>query len=85
MTDEELRQQIKDALLQIAPEADPDAVPPTADLREELDLDSMDYLNFVIALHEALGLEIPEVDYPALATMESGIVYLRRRLAEEAG
>jgi acyl carrier protein len=45
----------------------------------------MDYLNFVIALHEALGLEIPEVDYPALATMEGAIAYLRHRLAEAAG
>lgn len=83
MTDEELKRHITEALLEVAPEAEPETVPAGADLREELDLDSMDYLNFVIALHEALGIEIPEVDYPSLATMEGGIAYLRGRLAEQ--
>lgn len=79
MTEAELRQQITDALRQIAPEADFDTLSDGADLREALDLDSMDYLNFVIALHEALGIDIPEIDYPALSTLESGIAYLRGR------
>jgi len=81
MTDAELKQHIIDAIQQVAPETDPAAVPPDADLREELDLDSMDYLNVVITLHEALGIEIPEVDYPELTTMAGGVAYLHRRLA----
>jgi acyl carrier protein len=52
----------------IAPEADLDEVDPDAPLQEALDLDSMDFLNLVAALHDATGLEVPERDYPALST-----------------
>jgi acyl carrier protein len=51
-------------------------------LREQLDLDSMDALNFVIALHEELGVEIPETDYAKLATMDGIVAYLLARLAD---
>jgi acyl carrier protein len=52
------------------------AVAPDVPFRDQLDLDSMDYLNFVIALHAALGVEIPEADYPKLATLEACVDYL---------
>ncbi len=65
MTEAELRQTVLNTLGDIAPEADLAALPPDKDLREELDIDSMDFLNFVIALHEKLGVDIPEADSPS--------------------
>jgi acyl carrier protein len=79
MTDAELRQTILATLSDIAPEADLAALPPDKDLREELDIDSMDFMNFVIALHEKLGVDIPEADYPELLTLDGAIAYLKRR------
>lgn len=81
MTDDELKQAIMDAISEIAPEAEFDELDPDDGLREQLDLDSMDFLNFVIALHEALGLDIPEADYPKLFTMNGAIAYLKSNMA----
>jgi len=47
--------------------------------REQLDLDSMDILNFVVGLHAALGVEILEADYPKLATLDACVGYLASR------
>jgi acyl carrier protein len=79
MTEAELRKAVLDTLGDIAPEADLAALAPGKDLREELDIDSMDFLNFVIALHEKLGVEIPEADYPQLITLDGAIGYLAPR------
>jgi acyl carrier protein len=81
MTEAELRQTILDTLGDIAPEADLGALPPDKDLREELDIDSMDFMNFVIALHEKLGIDIPEADYPKLLTLDGAVAYLQPRCA----
>jgi acyl carrier protein len=67
-----------EALSNIAPEADFDVLPSGAVLRDELDLDSMDFLNFITALHDRTGLDIPEADYPMLATMDGAVAYLIR-------
>ncbi len=67
---------ICDALAAIAPEADLGRLPGNAPLRDELDLDSMDFLNFVAALHESTGIDLPEADYPKLATLDGVIAYL---------
>ena len=64
-----------------APEADLASLKPDVYLREQLDLDSMDILNFVVGLHAALGVEIPEADYPRFATLDGGVEYLAARLA----
>lgn len=79
MRPEEIRAVALDVLGGIAPEADLDTLPADAPLRAALDLDSMDFLNFVIALHERLGVEIPEADYPKLATLASVVAYLSAR------
>ncbi len=71
------------ALRGVAPEADAAAIAGDARLREELELDSMDFLSFVIALHAALGVEVPEVDYPQLATLDGAVRYLAPRLAAQ--
>jgi acyl carrier protein len=65
---------------QIAPEADFDELEADEDIREALDIDSFDFLNFLIALNEKLGVEIPEADYGQLNTMEELITYLQARL-----
>jgi acyl carrier protein len=67
------------ALASVAPEMDPAAIDPTQLLREQLDLDSMDFLNFVIALRAALGVDVPESDYPQLARLSTCIEYLKSR------
>lgn len=69
-------------LAQVAPEADLATLEPDADLRLELDLDSMDFLNFVVGIDERTGIEIPERDYPQLGTLQACIDYLARRMAE---
>ena len=79
MTGDELRKSVLDTLGDIAPEADLGALPPDRDLREELDIDSMDFLNFVIALHEKLDVGIPEAVYPQLMTLDGAIAYLSER------
>ena len=76
MTPEAAKLAIARALARIAPEADLAALDPDADLRETLDLDSMDFLNFVVGLHAETGVEVPEADYPRLATLAGGIAYL---------
>jgi acyl carrier protein len=76
MTQDEAHQLIRTVLRQVAPEADLDQVGPDETLQEALDLDSIDFLNFVVGLHEATGLEIPERDYPLLSTVEGCLTYL---------
>jgi acyl carrier protein len=80
MTRDEIRRIVIDALGNIAPETDPGAIPETADVREALDIDSMDVLNFIIALHERLKVEIPEIDYPKLLTVAGATGYLAAKL-----
>jgi len=69
------------ALAAIAPEADLVDVGPDEDLQEALDLDSMDFLNFLIALAESTGVEIPESDYHLVHTYAGCRDYLARRAA----
>jgi acyl carrier protein len=76
VTRDEVRTRVLRALSDIAPEADLSAVKPDVGLRDQLDLDSMDVLNFVTAVHVALGVEIPESDYPKLATLDGCVDYL---------
>lgn len=76
MTKDETMRLVADILAGIAPEADLSAVPADAELRDALDLDSMDFLNFVTALHERTGRAIPEADYPRLFTLDGIVAYL---------
>ncbi len=78
MNQAEARALIIDVLSGIAPEADFATLRATAQLRDELDLDSMDFLNFVAALHERTKRNIPEADYPKLATLNDAVAYLSR-------
>lgn len=75
---EAIRPAVERVLHELRPEADLATLPEDGDLREELDLDSMDFLNFVIGVHEATGVDIPEADYARVSTLEACIDYLER-------
>jgi acyl carrier protein len=79
-TTDEMKALVLQALGEIAPEADLAAIKPDVSFREQLDIDSMDFLNFVIAVHEALHVEIPEADYPKLITLNGCVEYLSSRV-----
>jgi acyl carrier protein len=76
MTRDEIRAVVLRTLGEVAPEADLSTLEPHVSFRDQLDVDSMDLLNFVIALHVALHVEIPEADYPKLGTLEACVDYL---------
>ena len=76
MTEAELREVVLKVLGGIAPEADLSRLKPQARIRDQLDIDSMDFLNFVIGLHQELKVEIPERDYGQLATLAGCTAYL---------
>ena len=80
MTESEIQTAVFDGLRKIAPETDPRQLGPAENLREALDIDSFDFLNFLIGLHERLGVEIPEADYGRLTTLSALTQYLSPRL-----
>ena len=80
MSDNEIQKIVQDELSNIAPEVDLAGVDPKADLREAVDIDSMDFLNFVTAVHRRTGIDIPEADYPKLATLAGIYAYLDARI-----
>jgi acyl carrier protein len=75
----DLRATVLRVLGDVAPEADLATLRPDVPFREQLDLDSMDLLNVVVGLHAALGVEIPEADYPRLVTLDGCVEYLDAR------
>jgi acyl carrier protein len=83
MNEADIRAILQEELGNIAPEIELQALDPAADLREALDIDSMDFLNFVTALHRRLGVDIPELDYPKLVTLVGAVRYLTTKLAAE--
>ena len=80
LTREQVRTAIFDTLAAIAPEIEPDDIAPDKPLREQIDIDSFDFLNVIIRLHERLGIDIPEADYARLETLDSTLAYLAQRL-----
>ena len=81
MTKDEIRAQVLAVLAAVVPELEPGELRPDRPLRDELDIDSMDFLNFTIGLHKAFGVEIPEQDYRKLDTLNACIDYVAAALA----
>ena len=81
MTSSDLRAAFLDELTAIAPDLDAESIGDDDHLRDDLGLDSIDFLNLVSALHERYGLPIPEADYPRLATPAKAVAYLAEMLA----
>lgn len=84
MNDPQIRANLLEELGNIAPEADLHSLDPKADLREALDIDSMDFLNFITAIHHRLGVDVPETDYSKLVTLAGALEYLRKMLPANA-
>ena len=78
--------QIKEVILRvlngIAPEVEMDRIDANRDLRDQADIDSVDFLNFVIGLHKELKIEIPDADIPKLSTLNSCVSYLACRVKQ---
>lgn len=82
MTETELQKILFEGLYQVAPEADFSELQPDENIREELDIDSFDFLNFLIGINDKLSIEIPEQDYEKLITLEQMITYLMKRIQD---
>ncbi len=82
MTQDDIRAAFLEHLTNVAPDIDPATVGEDEHIQDDLGLDSMDVLNLVTALHDALGIDIPEADYPRIATLGLAVPYLAERLAQ---
>ena len=84
MTPDDARTLLARLLHGVAPEIDLDQIDPAAPLQEAAELDSMDFLNLVTALYEATGIDIPERDYPLIATIDGFVTYVTAASTTEA-
>ncbi len=80
MNEDEIRSTVLRVLAEFAPEVDPSSIRPDVRLRDQVDLDSMDFLNILITIHEELNVDIPESDYPRLSTLNACVSYLKSKL-----
>ena len=80
MKREDLAARVLALVTGIAPDVDPASVIASVDFRDQFDFDSMDTLNFAIALHRDLGVEVPETDYSRLASLDKCVAYLADRV-----
>jgi acyl carrier protein len=80
MNQDDIRTAYLEELSRVAPDIDPATVGENDHLQDDLGLDSMDVLNLVAALHERLGINVPEADYPQIATLSLAAAYLAARV-----
>lgn len=80
MTHAEIRAAFLEELVSVAPDIDPLTVGEDDHLQDDLELDSMDFLTLVTALHARLGVDIAEADYPKIATLGDAVPYLADRI-----
>jgi len=81
LTTDEIREALIDSILAVAPEADFDTVRPDRPVRDQVDIDSFDFLTILENLHEKLGVNVPEADYGKMITLDGSVAYLAQRLA----
>ena len=81
MNERQVRERVLEILSGLAPEVDVHALSPDVRIRDQIDVDSMDFLNFLIAVDAEIGVDIPEADYSRLTTLKSIYEYLAERLA----
>lgn len=79
MSDTALSDLVKSCLLGVAPDLEGQPIDPDEPFRQQYEIDSMDFLNFIIALHKATGVDIPEKDYPKLETLSGCLRYLQEK------
>lgn len=85
MTDIEVKEIVLSIISDIAPDEDLSDVDPAVRLRDQLDLDSMDFLDIVMELRKRHNIEVPEADYMELASLDSCVAYLQPRFAAAVG
>ena len=85
MTKDAILAAAQEELTNVAPDLADETIPSDADLREVFDLDSMDFLNWFTALHRRLGVDIPELDYPRLRSLDDVATYLAARRGGHSG
>jgi acyl carrier protein len=85
MSVSDLRATVLDCLAAVAPEADLAGLDPNRAFHDQIDIDSIDYVNFVLRLEKSLGLRIGELDYPKLSTLDGCLDYVSSRLGDAAG
>ncbi|TVR86524.1 MAG: acyl carrier protein [Saprospirales bacterium] len=83
MNETEIRQAIFHSLKQIAPDTDPSSLLPDKRIQESLNIDSFDYLQFIVSLDEKFGIDIPEQDYGKITTVRALTNYILTRLQDE--
>lgn len=81
MTEEQIKETALRILNEVAPEADIESIRPEKRIRDQFDFDSVDFLNYSIALQEEFKIRIPESDLPRLSTLDGCIEYIRSRIA----
>jgi acyl carrier protein len=82
MSNEEIRSRVIKTLCGIVPELEAGTLKPAVSLRDQLDIDSMDFLNFLIALHQEFGVDVPESDAGKLGTVDACVDYLVQALRQ---
>jgi len=80
MTEEEITKTIFQLLKHIAPDTEPSTLKPDENIREILNIDSFDSLQFIVALNEKTGIEIPEQDYGKTTTLKNLVNYIRDKM-----
>lgn len=80
MTPDQIRAAFLEELARVAPDIDPADVGENDHIQDDLELDSMDVLNLVTGLHARLGVDIPEADYPQIATLALAVPFLAGRI-----
>lgn len=81
MTPTEIRAAFLEELVNVAPDLDPHTIGEDDHLQDDLELDSMDFLTLVTAIHKRLGVDIAEADYPEIATLRAAVPFLVRQVA----
>jgi acyl carrier protein len=84
VNDQEIKARLIELIRSIAPEVEEGELKPDQPLREQVDLDSMDWLNVIVAVHQKLHVDIPEADYGKLRTLDDWVAYLRGKLGERS-
>jgi acyl carrier protein len=83
MTRDEVVVAVKDIIQTVAPDEDVTGLDMTERLRDQIDLDSMDFLDIVMELRKRYGVQIPAEDYTELSTLQGGVDYLSPKLADK--
>lgn len=85
MKEDRIRAAVLRVLSEVAPEADTTALDPAVSFRDQIEFDSMDFVNFVLALNRELSIDVAEVDYPKLSSLDGCVACLAAKAREDAG